>query len=61
MVVRIDTYEDDDDLEPDRVTVTSVFSTEDAAEADAARLNQLANERGLPGVYITRIGRFKSD
>jgi hypothetical protein len=62
VVIRIDSVEGiDADLDPDRLVVTSVFESEEAASADAERLNLLAEERGTGSRYITRVGRLKSD
>lgn len=60
-VLRIDTYDDiDPELNEERLTLTAVFSTEQAAERDAARLNELAQKRGAHSKYITLITRLKS-
>lgn len=60
-VIRIDTHEEiDQALDDERLTVTAVYSTEEAAEADAARLNGLAEERGAGSRYVTRLSRLKS-
>ncbi len=62
VVIRIDSVEEvDDQLDPDRLMVTSVFESKEAAFADAERLNMLAEGRGTGSRYITRIGRLKND
>ncbi len=62
VVIRIDSVEGiDADLDPDRLVVTSVFESEEAASADAERLNALAEGRGTGSRYITRVGRLKGD
>lgn len=62
VVIRVDSVEGiDADIDPDRLVVTSVFENEDAASADAKRLNALAEERGTGSCYITRVGRLKGD
>jgi hypothetical protein len=61
VVIRIDSYEGlDAPFDEDRLAVTSVFETEEQAVADAARLNELAAERGSRSRYVTRVGRLKS-
>jgi len=58
-VLRIDACENIDvDLE-DRLAVTSIFATEQAAEQDAARLNALAEARGIGSRYVTFTSRLK--
>jgi hypothetical protein len=60
VVLRIDTHQGiDDDFDTDRLAVTSVFSSQDAAEADAARLNGLSRSRGSRSRYVTLVGRLK--
>ena len=60
VVIRIDSFEGlDADLDPDRLAVTSVFESEEAASADVERLNALAEERGTGSRYVTRLGRLK--
>lgn len=62
VVIRIDSVEGiDDDLDPDRLAVTSVFESEGAASVDAERLNALAEQRATGSRYITRVGRLKGD
>lgn len=62
VVIRIDSVEGvDAQLDPDRLVVTNVFESEEAASADAERLNMLAEGRGTGSRYITRIGRLKND
>jgi hypothetical protein len=59
-VVRIDTYEGiDEALDEDRLAVTGVVTTEEAADADASRVNALAKERGTGSRYITFVSRLK--
>jgi hypothetical protein len=58
IVLRIDQYPGTP-WDQDAVTVTSVFTSEEAALADVDRLNALTAERGGGSTYFTRIGRLK--
>lgn len=62
VVVRIDGSSDDrSDLDADveRLTATSVFTTEEAASADVERLNASAERRGIRSRYVMLMSRFK--
>jgi hypothetical protein len=60
VVIRIDSHEGlDDAFDEDRLAVTNVFESEEAAASDAARLNELAAKRGSRSRYVTRVGRLK--
>jgi hypothetical protein len=59
-VLRIDAFEDDDaPVDEQRLMLPSVFTTEEAAERDAARLNALAEQQGTRARYITLLSRLK--
>jgi hypothetical protein len=48
------------DVDPDdRLTLTGVFATFEAAENDAARLNAIARERGSSATYVALESRLK--
>jgi hypothetical protein len=59
-VLRIDASEDRlAPIDEDDVSLTSIFTTQEAAERDAARLNEIAQARGIKARYLALVSRLK--
>ena len=55
-IVRVDDLFEDSPLE-NRITITKVLLSEDAAEREVKRLNKLNKDKGA--VYFWRVGRME--